>query len=102
MTQQNAALVEESSAAASSMNEQAQRLAQVVSVFKVGQMAAMQPVRSMQRHVQPKATAPVASRDSAATANTATKAAPRPVSAKLESAVTKKTTAATQDDWESF
>lgn len=113
MTQQNAALVEESSSAATSMNEQAQRLAQVVSVFKVGQMAAMQPVRSMQTHVQPKATAPVASRDSAATANTATKAAarqvarpetaaPRPVSAKLESAVTKKTTAATQDDWESF
>ena len=113
MTQQNAALVEESSSAATSMNEQAQRLAQVVSVFKVGQMAAMQPVRSMQRHVQPKATAPVSSRDSAATANTATKAAarqvarpeaaaPRPVSAKLESAVTKKTTAATQDDWESF
>lgn len=113
MTQQNAALVEESSAAATSMNEQAQRLAQVVSVFKVGQMAAMQPVRSMQTHAQPKATAHVASRDSAATANTATKAAarqvarpeaaaPRPVSAKLESAVTKKTTAATQDDWESF
>ena len=35
MTQQNAALVEESSAAASSLSEQAQRLAQVVSVFKV-------------------------------------------------------------------
>ncbi|WP_313771672.1 methyl-accepting chemotaxis protein [Comamonas aquatica] len=37
MTQQNAALVEESSAAAMSMNEQAQRLAQVVAVFNVGQ-----------------------------------------------------------------
>ncbi|MGE8396643.1 MAG: methyl-accepting chemotaxis protein, partial [Comamonas sp.] len=36
MTQQNAALVEESSAAAASMNDQAQRLAQVVSVFHVG------------------------------------------------------------------
>jgi len=35
MTQQNAALVEESSAAASAMSEQARRLAQVVSVFKV-------------------------------------------------------------------
>nr|WP_269447216.1 methyl-accepting chemotaxis protein [Comamonas aquatica] len=33
MTQQNAALVEESSAAATSMNEQAQRLADVVAVF---------------------------------------------------------------------
>ena len=35
MTQQNAALVEQSAAAASSMREQAQRLAQVVAVFKL-------------------------------------------------------------------
>ncbi|QTX21162.1 methyl-accepting chemotaxis protein [Comamonas aquatica] len=36
MTQQNAALVEESSAAALAMNDQAQRLADVVAVFNVG------------------------------------------------------------------
>jgi len=36
MTQQNAALVEESSAAAESLRDQAQRLAQAVGVFKVG------------------------------------------------------------------
>ncbi|AYM98433.1 HAMP domain-containing protein [Acidovorax sp. 1608163] len=36
MTQQNAALVEESTAAAASMRDQAQRLAEVVSVFNVG------------------------------------------------------------------
>ena len=36
MTQQNAALVEESSAAALSMQEQAERLAEVVSIFKLG------------------------------------------------------------------
>ena len=36
MTQQNAALVEESSAAAISMNDQAQRLSEVVSLFNVG------------------------------------------------------------------
>ena len=36
MTQQNAALVEQSSAAASSMHEQAQRLAAVVSMFNLG------------------------------------------------------------------
>ena len=36
MTQQNAALVEESSAAALSMQDQAQRLAQVVSIFRLG------------------------------------------------------------------
>ena len=43
MTQQNAALVEESSAAAVAMREQAQRLEQVVAVFNVGQDT---PVRS--------------------------------------------------------
>ena len=36
MTQQNAALVEESTAASSSLQEQAQRLAEVVAVFNVG------------------------------------------------------------------
>ncbi len=36
MTQQNAALVEQASAAATSMNEQARRLADVVAVFNVG------------------------------------------------------------------
>lgn len=35
MTQQNAALVEESSAAAASLRDQAARLAEVVAVFKV-------------------------------------------------------------------
>jgi methyl-accepting chemotaxis protein len=35
MTQQNAALVEQSAAAAESLKEQAARLAQVVSVFKL-------------------------------------------------------------------
>lgn len=36
MTQQNAALVEESAAAAAALRDQAQRLAQVVAVFNVG------------------------------------------------------------------
>lgn len=36
MTQQNAALVEQSAAAAESLREQAQKLAQAVSVFKLG------------------------------------------------------------------
>ncbi len=39
MTQQNAALVEESSAAANAMSEQAQRLIQTMAAFKVGQAA---------------------------------------------------------------
>ncbi|MBY0410418.1 MAG: HAMP domain-containing protein [Burkholderiaceae bacterium] len=43
MTQQNAALVEESTAAAASMRDQAQRLAEVVSVFNVGAVATRAP-----------------------------------------------------------
>ena len=43
MTQQNAALVEESTAAAASMRDQAQRLAEVVAVFNVGAMAVRAP-----------------------------------------------------------
>ena len=43
MTQQNAALVEESTAAAASMRDQAQHLAEVVAVFNVGAMPARAP-----------------------------------------------------------
>ncbi|GAA3981309.1 hypothetical protein GCM10022279_01160 [Comamonas faecalis] len=46
MTQQNAALVEQSSAAAAAMSEQAQRLAQEVAVFVVGE-AAQEPTRQI-------------------------------------------------------
>ncbi|MNE87671.1 Methyl-accepting chemotaxis protein III [compost metagenome] len=41
MTQQNAALVEESAAAAQSLREQASRLAQVVSQFRLDDSAGM-------------------------------------------------------------
>jgi methyl-accepting chemotaxis protein len=40
MTQQNAALVEESAAAAQSLQEQAQRLSGVVATFRLGTAAA--------------------------------------------------------------
>ncbi len=68
MTQQNAALVEESSAAAIAMNEQAQRLAQVVALFNVGQ-------EQMQRLASPvSAPAPSsAQRNSAAAAPAVTR-----------------------------
>ena len=49
MTQQNAALVEESSAAALSMQEQAERLAEVVSVFKLGHEGSYAKVAAPQR-----------------------------------------------------
>ena len=54
MTQQNAALVEESSAAATPCIEQAQRLAQVVAVFNVGQavVVAARLAATRQRHAR--------------------------------------------------
>jgi hypothetical protein len=62
VTQQNAALVEQASAAAESMQDQAARLAQVVGAFKLGGMrtaAAARPVRQTGA-ASPKArTAPV-------------------------------------------
>ena len=52
MTQQNAALVEESTAAAASMRDQAQRLAEVVSVFNVGAVAT-QPLAALRASAVP-------------------------------------------------
>ena len=43
MTQQNAALVEESAAAASGLRDQAQRLSEIVAVFNVGSGSALAP-----------------------------------------------------------
>ncbi|WP_172404719.1 hypothetical protein [Janthinobacterium sp. GW458P] len=52
VTQQNAALVEESAAAAESMQHQAHNLAQVVSVFKLtGQQASVSGLKGKQRAV---------------------------------------------------
>ncbi len=46
MTQQNAALVEESAAAAAALRDQAQRLAEVVSIFNVGHSGVAAPAHS--------------------------------------------------------
>jgi len=55
MTQQNAALVEQSSAAASAMRDQAQRLSQVVSVFNVGAVTvARAPIAAPMRTAAPR------------------------------------------------
>jgi methyl-accepting chemotaxis protein-1 (serine sensor receptor) len=63
VTQQNAALVEESAAAASALEEQASRLTQAVAVFRINQ-----EVKAQIRNVEPKmAIAPVMSRKAAAT-----------------------------------
>jgi len=100
MTQQNAALVEESSAAASAMSEQAQRLADVVAVFKVGQTAARQtsvtrpapalaPAGKAARVQSPRATSAKASAAPALPVAKPTPAAPAPARAG-------------SDDWEAF
>jgi methyl-accepting chemotaxis protein len=115
LTQQNAALVEESAAAASSMNDQADRLAEVVRVFRVDAQAAAQSsitqlhstdlhksggsaaVRAVVKKapISSKPAQPVAPK--AATKLAAPRAAPLP-------AVTTKVTekAGASDEWESF
>ena len=61
VTQQNAALVEESAAAASALEEQASRLTQAVAVFRINQ-----EVKAQTRNVEPKlAIAPVIGRKAA-------------------------------------
>ncbi|WP_374607142.1 methyl-accepting chemotaxis protein [Diaphorobacter nitroreducens] len=106
MTQQNAALVEESSAAAAAMHEQAQRLAQVVAVFNVGNGAVAAP-RSAAR-VAPPAVAPAPVKTPAATPARATLAKPTPTKAAAKVSAPQiapaKTPAASDADgeWESF
>jgi methyl-accepting chemotaxis protein len=117
LTQQNAALVEESAAAASSMNDQADRLAEVVRVFRVDAQAAAQSsitqLNSTDLHksggfsalragvkkapvtVASKPAQPVAPKAAAKPA--APKAAPQPV---VVAKATEK--AGASDEWESF
>ncbi len=106
MTQQNAALVEESAAAASSLRDQAQRLAEVVSVFNVGhQPAAAAPAAPRPAPARAPAPRPVAAPSrvpavaGAARKLQAPKAAPAP--AKAPAAASPKAKGS-DDDWESF
>ena len=82
-TQQNAALVEESAAAATSMREQAAKLAQVVGVFKLDAQAVAAPV------------APARSRAVAVRAKPAARVAKAP-------AATAARVTAMADEWETF
>jgi hypothetical protein len=77
MTQQNAALVEESAAAAQSLKDQAHRLADVVQLFKLD--AAMAAPASARMHSAASAKPPVK-------ANTAAKPAAQPVTAPVAQA----------------
>ncbi|MFZ5547848.1 MAG: methyl-accepting chemotaxis protein [Pseudomonadota bacterium] len=101
MTQQNAALVEESAAAAQSMKDQAQTLAQVVSVFRTGTDA---PAARVAAPAAPKP-APAAAPKAAAKPAAAPKpAAPVPARPPAPVAAHASPAAAPKDDgdWETF
>ena len=117
MTQQNAALVEEASAAAGSMSEQAQRLAQVVSVFNVGtgssasvKRPAPAPIPTPAPRASTAATPAPAKRTPAPAAKPALKpAAAAPTSPTAKPSAAPKLPAAKpaasstgEDDWETF
>ena len=93
MTQQNAALVEESIAAAASMRYQAQRLAEVVSVFNVGATSARSAAPAPRPAAAPAPrVAPAPPKPPVATRPKPAPAAPAPAPAAKGS----------DDDWESF
>ena len=104
-TQQNAALVEESAAAAESLRDQAQQLVQVVAVFRLDGVEGAAKARAVApaAHVtaaKPKAAAPVRKPSPvarpAAPPTPAAAAAPAPAPAPALAA------AGASDDWESF
>ncbi|MGE4330400.1 methyl-accepting chemotaxis protein [Diaphorobacter sp.] len=117
MTQQNAALVEEATAAAASMHEQAQRLSEVVAVFNVGSAAltavrvpARAPAQAPASQTRPAvaATARTAlSKPAPAKSASPNPASPRPAPAKaapprIAPASRVAVAAGADDDWESF
>jgi hypothetical protein len=113
MTQQNAALVEQSAAAAESLKDQATRLAQVVQVFQIASTAAQPaaptrslPAASPRSALRPKPSAVAAKPPSKSSAPTALQRPVLPASAKPRPALSapSKPVAAGGDegDWESF
>ena len=102
VTQQNAALVEEMAAAASSLRSQAQELVSVVSVFRVAEgqaapRASAPPVSQAAAPVRPAAAAAAPARLPARPAPPAVRTAPTP----QQSSATA-TAKGGDDDWESF
>jgi methyl-accepting chemotaxis protein len=102
MTQQNAALVEESAAAASALHDQAQRLGQVVAGFNVGVMA-VAPPSFERRPVPPVArTAPKAVATKPAASRVGLSAVPAPALARPPAPAPVAAPAGSDSDWESF
>ncbi|MES2877193.1 MAG: methyl-accepting chemotaxis protein [Pseudomonadota bacterium] len=105
MTQQNAALVEESAAAASALHDQAQRLAQVVSVFNVG--TSTSPVTQYAKQAPRQAPPRLAPQAAPKLARPAVKPklaapAPKAIAAPARTAAPAAATAKNDDDWETF
>jgi len=104
MTQQNAALVEESAAAAESLKDQALRLTEVVSVFRLGeeerQLKAYtaKPRKSMSP--APSAPSPAAARPAPRPAKATP--APTPMASPAPKAASPTPKAEGDDDWQSF
>ncbi|MEO3714826.1 methyl-accepting chemotaxis protein [Roseateles flavus] len=104
MTQQNAALVEESAAAAESLKDQALRLTEVVSVFRLGeeerQLKAYtaKPRKSMSP--APSAPSPTAARPAPRPAKATP--APTPMASPAPKAASPAPKAEGDDDWQSF
>jgi len=107
MTQQNAALVEQSAAAAESLKDQAMRLAQVVASFRLAGHAGVAPppaavaaqlpvARARVIAPTPKAASPKPAPLKAASHKAAPQPAPRPAPNPIAS------TAAVSGDWETF
>ena len=112
MTQQNAALVEESTAAAASMRDQAQHLAEVVSVFNVGAVATRAPAAAPRAAAPAPAPRPAVAKATTSAHRVASAAAPKapaPAPARLPAAkapapapAAKAAAQGGDDDWESF
>ena len=108
MTQQNAALVEESAAAAESLKDQAQRLAQVVAAFRLAEGGGFAAPAPMPVPARKPAAAPSAAKAPSASAPAAARAAskpsrPLPKPAAAPAAVTERVVAAPADgEWETF
>ena len=101
MTQQNAALVEESAAAAESLREQSRQLATVVASFRLAAGASAPAVAA--RDVIARASTPARAKPVQATAKAASPAAAKPVARPAPSAAAPApATAAASDSWETF
>ena len=101
VTQQNAALVEQAAAAADAMQEQAAKLAEAVSIFKIDGMAAMARPAAPRRKPAP-APMPAVARSPAAAPRVALAAQPGRAATSAAKPAAKPAARAAADEWEEF